>query len=130
MSTSVSTAGAPTPAAIAAKVRRVFCATILLSEALVVLFASLVAKDLSDVSTRALTIMTVAFTLACLLLAGALRAPWAYVAGSVLQVLLIVAGVIVPLMFLLGAVFAGLWVLSLVLARRVERIQQGFHDAA
>ena len=40
-----------------------------------------------------------------------------------LQVLLVAAGFVVPVMFFLGAVFAGLWFLALYLGRRVERLQ-------
>ena len=43
--------------------------------------------------------------------------------GSLLQVLLILAGLVVPVMFFLGAVFAALWVLAIYLGRRVARIQ-------
>lgn len=116
----------PTPAATAAKVRRVFCATILVCEALVVVFALLVAKDLSHVSTGVLVGVGGGIALACLLLSGLLRRPWAYVAGTVLQVAVLLLGFVVPAMFLLGVIFAGLWFVSLVLARRVETVQAGF----
>ena len=62
-------------------------------------------------------------SLACLVLAGLLRRSWALAAGSVLQVLIIATGVVVPTMFFLGAVFAGLWALAIFLGRRVERLQ-------
>ena len=41
-------------------------------------------------------------------------------AGSALQVLVIAAGVIVPVMYALGAIFAGLWVLAIWMGRRYE----------
>ncbi len=59
----------------------------------------------------------------CLVLTGLLRYGWAYVAGSLLQVLLILAGLVVPVMFFLGAVFAALWVLAIYLGRRVARLE-------
>lgn len=117
-----------TPAAVAARVRRVFCTTVLLSEALVVLFALLVAKDLSDLATWFLLAVGGGFGLVALLLAGLLRYRWAYVAGSAVQIVLIASGAVVPVMYLLGAVFAALWITSLVLARRVEAVQSGFAD--
>ena len=45
----------------------------------------------------------------CLLLAGMLRAEWAYLAGYVVQVAAIGLGFVVPVMFGLGAIFAALW---------------------
>ena len=102
---------------------RILCASILVSEALVIGFALLVAKDLSDVDQRVVFVVGGTAALLCLVLAGSLRHRWAYVVGSVLQVLLIGAGLVVPVMFVLGAVFAAIWVLAIYLGRRVERIQ-------
>ena len=47
--------------------------------------------------------------------------PATLVGGSVLQVFVIVAGVIVPVMYFLGAIFAPLWVIGIWLGRRIER---------
>jgi hypothetical protein len=92
-------------------------------EGLVVFFATLVALDLSDIDNATLWWVGGAASVACLVLAGLLRQPWALAAGSVLQVLIIGTGVVVPTMFFLGAVFAGLWALAIFLGRRVERLQ-------
>jgi hypothetical protein len=43
---------------------------------------------------------------------------WALVAGTVLQLLVIAAGVVVPAMYILGVIFAALWVTGIWLARR------------
>ena len=43
------------------------------------------------------------------------------VGGSVLQVFVIASGVIVPVMYFLGAIFALLWVVGIWLGRRIER---------
>jgi hypothetical protein len=76
----------------AARFRRMVCATVLVSEALVIGFAVLVAKDLSDVSTPVLLVVGGGGALLCLLLAGMLRRPWAYAVGTLLQVLLTLTG--------------------------------------
>lgn len=102
---------------------RVLAASVLVFEGLVVFFATLVAKDLSDIERGSVWVVGGGLALACLLLAGLLRWRWAYVAGSVLQAGVIAAGVVVPAMFFLGAVFAALWVAAIVLGRRVERFQ-------
>ena len=57
----------------------------------------------------------------CLLLAGMLRAEWAYVAGYLVQVAAIGLGFVVPVMFGLGLVFAALWTGADLLGRKIER---------
>lgn len=121
----MSAEGRPTtPEAVAAQFRRMVCATVLVCEALVIGFAVLVAKDLSDVPTSRVVAVGGAGALACLLLTGLLRHRWAYAVGTALQVLLVLTGFVVPVMWLLGTVFAAIWVAALVLARRVEQIQR------
>jgi hypothetical protein len=102
---------------------RTLAASVLVAEAFVLFFATLVAKDLSSVDESTLWVVGGAGAAACLLLTGLLRFRWAYVAVSLLQVLLILAGLVVPVMFFLGAVFAALWVLAIYLGRRVARLQ-------
>jgi Protein of unknown function (DUF4233) len=101
---------------------RVLASTVLLCEALVVFFASLVAKDLSGLTTAAALLGGGVVAAICLLLCGMLRARWAYVAGSVLQVVLVLSGVIVPAMFFVGGLFAVLWGTALYLGAKGERI--------
>ncbi len=57
----------------------------------------------------------------CLLLAGLLRSEAAYVAGWVVQVAAIALGFVVPMMFVLGAIFALLWGSAYFLGRKIER---------
>jgi hypothetical protein len=97
-------------------------AAVLVFEGLVVFFATLVALDLSDIDHATLWLVGGTASVACVVLAALLRRRWAFAAGSVLQVLVIGTGVVVPVMFFLGAVFAGLWILAIVLGRRVERL--------
>ena len=95
----------------------------LVFEGMVILFATLVALDLSDVDDTTLWWVGGSAALACVLVAFLLRWPWGYVVGSAAQVLVLAAGFVVPAMFFLGAVFAALWFLALYLGRRVERLQ-------
>ena len=99
-------------------------AAVLVFEGLVVFFATLVALDLSDVDDA--TLWSVGSTLAgaCVVAAALLRRSWGYVVGSVLQVAVIAAGFVVPAMFFLGLLFAGLWFLALHLGRKVARLQR------
>ena len=85
-------------------------------------FAMLVALGLMTSTTRPGSKSSAALV-GCLVLAGLLRRSWALTAGSALQVLIIGTGVVVPTMYFLGALFAGLWFLAIFLGRRVERMQ-------
>ena len=102
---------------------RVLCSSILISEALVIGFALLVAKDLTDVNDSLLYTVGGAGAFLCLLIAGMLRHRWAYVAGSLLQVGVLASGFVVPTMFVLGGIFGALWVLAIYLGRRVVRLR-------
>ena len=102
---------------------RAMCAAVLVFEGMVVFFAMLVALDLSDVDNATLWWVGSTALVACVVLAGLLRRSWAIAAGSALQVLIIGTGVVVPTMYFLGALFAGLWFLAIFLGRRVERLQ-------
>lgn len=97
---------------------RTLAGSVLGAESLVVFFAVLVAKDLSGRSPALVVGGGLGLALACLLVAGLLRWRWAYVVGSLLQLALLASGVVVPAMFLLGAVFAALWVAALRLGTR------------
>jgi hypothetical protein len=48
------------------------------------------------------------------------RLRWAIVGGSVLQALVIAAGVIVPVMYFLGAIFAAFWIIGLRLGHHLD----------
>lgn len=101
--------------------KRVLAATVLACQALVVFFAGLVAKDMTSLGTGISVGAGAGLGVACLLTAGLLRIPAGYVVGSVLQVLTVLTGLWVPEMFLLGTIFAALWVWALVAGGRLER---------
>ena len=63
--------------------------------------------------------------LCALLLSGLVGRPrlgWTLWAGTVLQALVIAAGVVVPAMYILGVIFAALWITALTLARRLQAL--------
>ena len=116
--------GSAAPAAEAGRVRsakRQFAAATLTFEAFVVVFAALVAQGLEVAPPAVIWAGGGSLALVCILLAGMLRAPGAYVAGSVVQVLVIAGGIAVPLMFVVGGIFALLWVVALRLGGRIDR---------
>ncbi len=102
---------------------RALGAAVLVFEALVLFFATLVALDLSDVGHATLWSVGGGGAVLCLVLAGLLRHRWAYAVASSLQVALVASGLVVPAMYFLGLVFAGLWFLALHLGRNVERVR-------
>ena len=55
-----------------------------------------------------------------MLTAGLLSRPWAYVVGHAVQVGAICLGFVVPVMFLVGAMFAALWAIAYLVGRRIE----------
>lgn len=112
------TSGAPSAGRSA---RRQFCATILTLEAFVVLFATLVAHGLRAAPPSVVWAVGGSLAVALLLVAGMLRWPGGYVAGSVLQVVILATGVAVPMMFVVGAIFAILWIIALRLGSRIDR---------
>ena len=100
--------------------KRQFAATILVLEAFVVLFAALVAFGLRAAPSTVVWGVGGSLAVALVLVAGMLRWPGGYVAGSVLQVPVLAAGAVVPLMLVVGGVFAVLWVVALRLGGRID----------
>jgi len=103
---------------------RQLCGTVLGMEAVIVLLAIVPMKVLEHVHGG--TAAAVGFGIAALaiLIAGLIGRPrmgWALYAGSVLQLLVIAAGILIPAMYILGVIFAALWFTGIWLARKVER---------
>jgi hypothetical protein len=101
--------------------RRGMCAAVLCLEAIAIGLTTPVLITIADVSVGRALLIGVGLAVACLLLAGMLRAPWAYALGWVLQVAAIAIGFLVPMMFVLGGIFALLWGLADFLGRKIER---------
>ncbi len=103
---------------------RRLCATVLVMEAIVIGLAIPVAITIVHVSPKAAGVAGGVLAVAAVVLAGLVGRPrlggMPLVAGSVLQVLVIAAGVLVPVMYALGAIFGGFWVLAIVMGRRYE----------
>jgi hypothetical protein len=97
------------------------CATILSLEAIVLGLTTPVMINLGHVPWRTAVAVGLGLCVACLLLAGLLRAEAAYLVGWLVQVAAIGLGFVVPMMFVLGAIFALLWGTAYFLGRRIER---------
>lgn len=100
---------------------RRLCSTVLAMEAVVVLLFIVPAKVLEHVSGGTAGAVGGGIALLAIILAGFVgRRRWALYAGSVLQFLVIAAGVLLPAMYILGVIFTALWFTGIWLARKVE----------
>ncbi len=98
------------------------CATVLIMETVVIWLAIPVALAVEHAPPRAAAIAGAVLAVAAVVLAATARR-WlrlTVAGGSVLQALVIAAGAIVPVMYFLGAIFAGLWVIGIWLGHRVD----------
>jgi Protein of unknown function (DUF4233) len=97
----------------AVKGKRRLTSSVLSMEVVVFWLAIIVAIIQEHVSVAAALAVGGALAVGCIVIAGMIRRPWAYTAGGVLQVLAIACGFVVPVMFVIGAVFAVLWVVCI-----------------
>lgn len=101
--------------------RRGMCAAVLGLEAIVLGLTSPVMISIADVSTATSLSIGLGLCVVCVVLCGMLRRPWAYWAGWAVQIAAIALGVVIPLMYVLGGVFALLWGLADGLGRKIDR---------
>jgi hypothetical protein len=105
------------------------CAAILCLEAIALGLTTPVMISIADVAVGRALLIGLGLALACVLLAGMLRGEWAYLLGWAIQVAAIALGFLVPMMFLLGAIFAMLWGAAYFLGRKIERERSEAHAA-
>ncbi|WP_244242376.1 DUF4233 domain-containing protein [Nocardioides seonyuensis] len=101
--------------------RRGMCAAVLFLEAITLGLTTPVMISVAGVDTGTALTVGLGLTLLCVLLAGMLRAEWAYLVGYAVQAVAIALGLVVPMMFFLGVVFAALWTGADLLGRKIER---------
>ncbi|NYI06627.1 DUF4233 domain-containing protein [Allostreptomyces psammosilenae] len=102
---------------------RTLCSSTLIGEAMVIGFAALVASRLTDIPGATLWLVTGVAMVLCVALCGALDRAWAVPVGWGLQAALVAAGFVVPMMFLVGALFAVIWWLAVHYGRKVDVIR-------
>ncbi|MEQ6901261.1 DUF4233 domain-containing protein [Nocardioides sp. YIM 152588] len=101
--------------------RRSMCAAVLSLEAITLGLTTPVMITLGGVDTGVALGVGLGLAAACLLVAGMLRAEWAYGLGWALQVAAVGLGLVTPVMWALGPIFAALWAAAYLLGRRIER---------
>jgi len=97
------------------------CGTVLGMEATLIALCIVPAIALEHVSGAMAGGVGGALAIIAVLLAGFIgRRKWALYAGSALQFAVIAAGVVLPVMYALGVIFAALWFGGIWLARKWE----------
>ena len=100
---------------------RRLCATVLIFEAIVIGLAIPVAITIEHEPHTTAGVAGGVLAAVAVLLAAVVGRPgqrWALVVGSLLQAAVIATGVVVPAMFVLGAIFAALWAVAIWLGLR------------
>ncbi|MFF3252122.1 DUF4233 domain-containing protein [Actinacidiphila glaucinigra] len=99
---------------------RTLCASTLIGEFFVIGFAGLVAMKQPELTAGTVwTVSGIAMVL-CVLLCGMLGRRGGLAVGWLLQAGLVASGFVVPVMFFLGVVFAGLWWAAIHFGRKVD----------
>lgn len=98
-----------------------FAQTILVLEAVVVVFATLVGHGLRVAPTGVVWTAGGVLAVTLVLLSGLVRRPGGYAAGTVAQVAVLACGMVVTMMFAVGGVFAVMWFVALRLGGRIDR---------
>ncbi|GGO87970.1 hypothetical protein GCM10011584_13870 [Nocardioides phosphati] len=101
--------------------KRGMCAAILTLEGIAFGLVTPVLLTLTPLSTGVALLIGLGFVVVCFVLAGMLKRPWGYSAGHVVQGLVIGLGFIVPMMFVVGGLFALLWGTAYWLGGKIER---------
>ncbi|MDF6021155.1 DUF4233 domain-containing protein [Streptomyces sp. JH34] len=99
---------------------RTLCASTLIGEFFVIGFAGLVAMKSDDLSMATVWTVCGIGMLLSVLLCGVITRPGGIQLGWGLQILLVLSGFFVPMMFILGVIFAALWWASVHYGRRID----------
>lgn len=95
-------------------------AAVLGSQSVVIFLGALVARGLAGNEASTGFVAMCALAVASLVAAGLVRRPGGVALGWAVEVAMVLCGVLVPMMFLVGGIFLGLWVLCLRAGRRID----------
>ena len=108
------------------KMTRRFAGIVVGSQTVVVFLGALVAWAIAkaqhnDAHTSYLVIGLV-LALLCLVAAGTLRRPWGVTLGWIVEIATLLAGFVLPMMFVVGVMFLALWITALVQGRKMDAL--------
>ena len=102
--------------------KRTLGSLVLVFESVVVFFATLVAFGLKVYEDPAtIWIVGLTFSFVLVLTPAVLGRPGSYIFGWILQILILILGFWVPLMYLLGIIFVGIWAWGMVAGGTIDR---------
>ncbi|MEV1129558.1 DUF4233 domain-containing protein [Agromyces sp. NPDC049794] len=119
---------APGPVRTARSAKQTLGAMVLAFEVIVVFLAALVIWGLAPTENSTfdlppwVALAAGGVLIVCLIVTiGLLRFSWGFIVGWVLQVLIIAAGFLNPAMFIVGAIFGGMWWYGMIAGARIDR---------
>nr|WP_203606397.1 DUF4233 domain-containing protein [Streptomyces sp. SID11385] len=99
------------------------CASTLIGEFFIIGFAGLVAMKMDDLGQGTVWGVCGGAMFLSVLLCGFVTRPAGVALGWALQIALFVSGFVVPVMFILGAAFGGLWWASVKYGRKIDEFK-------
>ncbi len=99
---------------------------VLALEAFLVFFVALTAFGLRALPPLAALLGGLGLIVALVLVSGLLRYRWGVWLGWVLQAVLVATGILLPIMYVIAAVFVAIWIYCFVTGRRIDRARAAF----
>lgn len=100
--------------------QRSMCAVMLALQAIVLGLTTPVLVSVRSVPVGTSLLVGLGLTVACVVVAGMLRRRGAYAAGWAIQAASVSLGFVIPMMFVLGGIFAALWAGAYFLGRKID----------
>jgi hypothetical protein len=102
-------------------VRRSMCSAMLVMQGVVLFLTGVVTIGMTDLGVARSLALGVGLAVLCVVAAGLLGRPGGYALGWLVQVVSLALGLVVTVMFFVGAVFAVLWGAAYVLGVKIDR---------
>ncbi|RNI21438.1 DUF4233 domain-containing protein [Flexivirga caeni] len=108
------------------KMTRRFAGIVVGSQTVVVFLGALVAwaiaKSQDNAAHTAYLVVGLVLAVLCVVASGTLRRTWGVTLGWLVEVASVLAGFVLPMMFVVGLVFLALWVTALVQGRKMDAL--------
>lgn len=108
------------------KMTRRFAGIVVGSQTLVVFLGALVAwaiaKSQHNAAHTSYLVVGLVLAVLCIVASGTLRRPWGVTLGWVVEIATVLAGFVLPMMFVVGVMFLALWVTALVQGRKMDAL--------
>lgn len=116
------------------KMTRRFAGMVVGSQTLVVFLGALVAwaiaKSQHNAAHTSYLVVGLVLAVLCVVAAGTLRRPWGVTLGWAVQCATLLAGFVLPMMFVVGLMFLALWVTALVQGRKMDALTASHEETS